>query len=292
LENGGSVMSIKLKFETYSIYINDDKGKKEYAELVERIESLGHIQNRCFTAIGGVTEIDFDEDQIIETDFLFENQFNTKSGKRLFDWREYYLPHRTRQDLKCGYFITEGLVELNAARMTQYACGYCGKRYEKPTQVFCDACLSSEYLTKDTLYMLALVPVAYNHDKADKMRKSLARDNPAQDWSEIQKKQEIARVERLKRKAAKKLEDLKIERKIKDYEIAVQIALLENGIDIENLIFYSHTGQWCLGWQEHITEKQLDEFRSAIEAVADKIPTDVNGISLLNILDFKIRAAV
>lgn len=282
---------IPVKFETYSIYINDDKGKKEYADLVKRIESLGHVKSRCFAAIGSVTDSDFDMNQNIETDFLFENQFNSESGKRLFDWREYYLPQRTRQDLKCGYFITEGLEQLNAARMTQFCCGYCGKRYEKPSQVFCDACLSSEYLTKDTLYMLALVPVAYDHDKANKMRKTLASDNPSIDWADIQKRQEVARVERLKRKAAKKLEDLKAERKVKDYEISVQIALLENGIDTENLIFYSHTSEWCLGWRDPISDAQKREFQNAVCAIDDKIPRHpVGDIQIVNLMKYKMQS--
>jgi DNA-directed RNA polymerase subunit RPC12/RpoP len=282
---------IKLKFEHYNIDISNEEGKRLYANLIVKIKSLGH--DRPFDSLYQSEEFaKYPKEATVETDFLFENQFNTKEGQRLFDWREPTVYNgNVRSRRRFGYYISEGLELLNEVRRTQYACGYCGKRYDMSkgtTQEFCDACLSSEYLTKERLELLYLVPVIYNDKKAHEIRKKSAKTVPFS-WSEIEKKQEIARRERLKREAARKLERLKAERALKDYEISVQIALLENGIEIDNLIYYSHTGSWCLGWRDPITQAQREDWQNRLFKIADKIPVDLNGIELINLLDYKMK---
>lgn len=41
--------------------------------------------------------------------------------------------------------------------------------------------------------------------------------------------------------------------------------LLDNGLKTDNWIFYSHTGEWCLGWRTPLTQAQSEEWRNALE---------------------------
>lgn len=67
--------------------------------------------------------------------------------------------------------------------------------------------------------------------------------------------------------------DLQNEIKEKQLEFDVRKSLFENGFsskEVDNLIYYSHTKQFCFGWREKVQDKQslLDRLNK-IDALKD-----------------------
>jgi hypothetical protein len=64
-------------------------------------------------------------------------------------------------------------------------------------------------------------------------------------------------VEDLKKKQAQKLLDIEKDIKSSKIELAAFQWLIEHDVNIDNCIYYNHTGRFCFGWRSAIDEKAL-----------------------------------
>jgi hypothetical protein len=196
----------------------------------------------------------------LETAHIFDNQWNTApiegisaKGLRVFDWAEDH-PINFSNNIKRGHYldITE---DMRAVRRNTVACGYCGKQYRPaPEQVFCDACLGSEYLKETNLHLLRLRPVAADGGAP---RAPLTDEEKRQLTPAYVDAQINGRTERDKARIAAKRADV-----AKRYEDTIRNAttehdgfvwLMDRGVNLGNVIYYNHTGRFCFGWRQPLT---------------------------------------
>jgi hypothetical protein len=103
----------------------------------------------------------------------------------------------------------------------------------------------------------------------------------------IQLNKEIEKRSRLEAKAEKLEQEFERETSNKKYEVSCKAAILRAGHPVDNLIYYSHTDEWCFGWYEKVTEEQLRTFRNLCTEIKDQL-LDWNQIELNNKLCYKI----
>jgi hypothetical protein len=172
--------TIKVKIKKYHLDITSEPETKEYKELTEK---LNKADLQFFNVLSFQKGNDIPEGwHEIDTDFLFSNQYNTKSGFRIFEW--YEIIHENK-NIKEGYYISKGMDKLREAQKSQGICGYCGARYnlnEQPKQTWCDKCLDSEFLTENDLCLLRILPVY-----PEPRRITLIPDNIKELWKEKKK---------------------------------------------------------------------------------------------------------
>lgn len=199
----------------------------------------------------------------IELSTVFDNQMNSAAptNARLFDWCEAVV---TNKSIKHGYWIESP--ELQQARATTCACGYCGKQYENGTPgQWCMECIESPYLDMKTLPLLRLQMV---NDKSDRPALS------DEECAELLPIFEEARTRGItaRGKARKVAQRAAI---LADYEKTVSVAAIErdgklwcndNGIDTSLVIYYSHTKRWAFNWQERMSADELDRLRGIVAA--------------------------
>ena len=76
----------------------------------------------------------------LELKYLFENQWNTKEGIRMFDWFEAAYPNK---NLREGYYL-EITNEIKDIRNNFSRCGYCG-HYQSSKVIECVHCKNYKY---------------------------------------------------------------------------------------------------------------------------------------------------
>lgn len=275
-------MNLKTTLHIKTFQLRDAADAKAYAELNDKLAAMGLRQfkfghqtgaadrkgadyrNRLHTLDGREVEL--------ETDFLFENQWNTApidghNGLRVFDWQDFGIfdvpTVRTVQWL-------EQTDEMNRARVEHFKCGFCGAMYHLPEQVFCDRCLDSEYLKAEDLYLLRLQAIdgrapngLRNHRRplADAEREELLpryRQAQLHGATERGRKRIADAKRRVEEKYAKVTADALVERDGHRW-------LLDNLPAIDaNAIYYNHTGRWCFGWRNPVDGDVLDQLLEKI----------------------------
>ena len=272
---------IKVQLNKYRLDISNDNEHIEYMRITKKAKALGH---KLFDSICSNYASSF-QDKLpttatIETDFLFTNQYNTVEGSRIFDWSESIVRNK---NLKIGYYLTGDIDALKAAKASQLCCGYCGKRYDarNTDQKYCTSCIGSEHLTEDTLYLLQLLPIGAS-DKLSPGRDKVITEELKESYEKNKFDFEAAQATRLKIKAAKLLTDLDKDVKEMTYKTGVIYDLLTNGVDTENLIYYSHKNEWSYGWRTKVSKGEFEEFRQKCSKLV--ILADANGIDFVNLL--------
>lgn len=258
--------TVKTVLHFYEFNTRSDEELKEYARLRERLTKMGYSEFDVLEQDNGsymrkMALLDGKEIEL-ETKYLFSNQWNTvpiqgvsDKGLRVMDWREEAPLYSNR--LKRGYWL-EQTDEMRRVREAVSKCGYCGSAYPTGQQEFCSECLGSPFLEEKDLPLLRTLPVARECDK----RNELTDDEKAElmpKYIEAQTKRKAAEKEKL------------IAKLNADYDKAVTTAtaerdgmlwLLERDINIENVIFYNHTGKFSFGWRKPIigdVRKRLEE---------------------------------
>jgi hypothetical protein len=249
--------TIKVKIKKYHLDITSEPETKEYKELTEK---LNKADLQFFNVLSFQKGNDIPEGwHEIDTDFLFSNQYNTKSGFRIFEW--YEIIHENK-NIKEGYYISKGMDKLREAQKSQGICGYCGARYnlnEQPKQTWCDKCLDSEFLTENDLCLLRILPVY-----PEPRRITLVPDNIKELWKE---KKKIGDKKRSEIKIAKRIESLKKEIEEKKYELEITKKFIERGVDIDNMIYYSHINRFCWGWKDKISKTEADQIAWKLKGI-------------------------
>ena len=228
----------------YCFDLNNPNDKAAYKKL------RASLNRPCFVSWGRGSHYHGGRGGFVELkeDFFFNNQWNTAENSptlpnhRVFDWAEDYTENKIRK----GHYldITPAMV---AARRDTYYCPYCGKRYATP-QAFCDACLGSPYLDKDTLLNggLRLRAVADSETPWEPLTEAEAADLlprfiKAQTFSEATEKKRAAVIAKCDKATA-----------AATAERDGFLWLLDHGIKTDNAIYYPHTGRFSFGWQKPI----------------------------------------
>ena len=255
---------MKTIIHYYEFDTKDGKQALEYNKLFNKLKAMGL---KCLESIG-VNCFEFYSKEIkpldgqeieLETKQIFDNQWNTTKGLRVFDWSEPILDNRY---YKIGMWL-EQTEEMDVIRRNAYQCGYCGK-VSDVSDVYCRKCLDNEHLTGDYLPLLLLVPAkdrwsAKRPDVIPEWLISAWKD--AQDLGKISREEEhksinrqrvAALVPEAEKKAAQLIADAKIEAKGKTW-------LLDRGLNIlDNVIFYTHTQKFGFGWRTSMKDNPPD----------------------------------
>ncbi len=247
-----------MKTIIHTYYFDSNQGD----DYVNFADHLRQTNGKCFRSWGGQgshylgSEVDGREIEL-ETNFLFNNQWNTTNdspalpNRRVFDWAEDHLIPYTGVHMGHWLEITD---EMRSIRDNTVKCGYCGHLEPASDKVFCDKCLDSQYLGEKDLHLLRLLPVSQD---GEVRRAHLTVEERAGLYPRFKEAQIYGNSERGTRRRAKQREDI-----LHKAEVAISNAaderdgmfwLLDKGLRIDNVIYYTHTSKFCFGWRKSIT---------------------------------------
>lgn len=207
----------------------------------------------------------------IETAHVFGNQWNTADGRRVFDW---YLEY-TEKDYKRGHWL-EITPELAEVRRETLKCGYCGCQYgphhdPAPEKPFCAACLDSEYLKPDDLYLTRLAPVVEVNGN-DPKREPLTDAERAAVMPAYVARQTTGDDSRANLKRHRQRADV-LQKFAKETAAATaerdgMLWLWDHGASLDNVIYYDHTQKFSFGWRSPVSL----EVEAALLAILSEFP--------------------
>ena len=247
----------------------DPKYKAMVEEIKANSEGRGHWMNAIPSGKdrGDLAKPNPEEIEI-ETQFIFGNQWNTteaSGNRRVFDWYEAAVYNGgIKSDVRWGHWleITPEMAELRRVTLT---CGYCGKHYgpqhdPKPDDDFCVACLDSPYLKETELHLLRLLPVAetikdvFHYDRRE--RAVLTEEEKAVLLPRYVTRQTVGTdsraVKRRDGQKAKVIEEYKSKSEALKAEHDGMLWLWDQGLDLENVIYYDHTKTFSFGWRKPV----------------------------------------
>lgn len=265
--------NIKTVIHQYQFYINKAADKEAYEALKTKLAAMGL---KCFESHGSGSHYNGDLDGReleLETKHIFNNQWNTapiddaKSGLRVFDWAQDYQVYN--KNLKQGHWLeqTPDLVEV---RRNRKACGYCGHQEEaQKGTVFCPHCIDSEYLEAKELHLTRMVYVMNKGDRKPLTDAEKAHLLPLYKEAQLQLHGTTARR---KARLVQQRSDIEAKFKSATHNTKAEhdgfIWLLDHGVKIDNVIYYSHTGKFSFGWHLPIS----DEIKSELLDLISEFP--------------------
>ncbi len=247
-----------------------------YAQLAERLKTDG--RGKIMDAFGSAEPgRPFDGQTVtLEAAHLFDNQWNTAEGVRLFDWAEMPRFNDRRTSLpmggvplnrRTGYYLELGDDALQARR-DRLACGYCGKQtLAPPADGFCDKCLGSPHLKAEDLRLLRLRPVWVSFGTSRPPLTDAERDALLPRMAEAQTK--VASAAQKAAAVKKRAEVLaKFEKTTADAKTERDsfIFLLDHGVPLDNVIFYPHTQRFSFGWRGPLSDGAVGKL---LEIISD-----------------------
>lgn len=201
---------------------------------------------------------------------LFDNQFNTKCGLRLFDQCRIEYPNK---DLKVGYIVTN-LDELNAVRSKVRKCGYCGHQSEASSQTgeASDWCpkphldISFDHLHLTYLRSLHQPQLATQEQVEARWQEvwPLHLSNPTSPIYREKIAKRIKDISETKEAFIKKCND----------EMDILNVLIKLGVPyhlIENCIYYDHKQAVCFGWRNSLSASEKELLQSLLTDVEFKV---------------------
>lgn len=250
-DSGNKPTEIKTRIHNYKFYIDTEEDRIKYQEMVSKITVPKFA---CLADPSPRKRNEVPNGEItLETQNIFNNQWNTKCGFRVFDWFE---PIYQNRSLKAGHYL-EITPEMIDIREKTYKCGYCGAEYygHENRGKFCSKCLDSPYLTEDYLHLLLLAPVSCESKK----RRKLTDDEMTALMPIYIKRQTTGRDSRNAKKLKKQREDIQKEYakrlcRAKEEHDGL-IWLMDHNISIDNVIYYSHTNAFCFGWKGSLNDE-------------------------------------
>jgi hypothetical protein len=258
---------MKTIYHAYHFNTSKPDDARAYDELVARLTAQGL---QVFSAIG--KHEDYHNPKLngeieLDTAHLDANQGNTLAGVRVFDWAERYLSRSMgmNPDIKSGHYL-EQTDEMRSIRANTAACGYCGHREPVGQNQFCPKCIGSEYLKPTELHLLRMLPVSAGAfpKRAPLTDEEARKLTPRYEYAQglgvaarnaeklSKRRQDIANlVPNAHAKGAWLVENAEIETRAFTY-------LMDNGWrEIENVIYYPHTGKFGFGWRDPLTDAQV-----------------------------------
>ncbi|SRR3990167_5795609 len=260
---------MKTTFHTYSFDLNNPVDKTKYEKLVEKFKSTGVHRMRCIPIKPKDNELDNDTIIELETEYLSSNQWNTTCGHRVFDWFEeaiFFSNGNENKTIKLGHYL-DITSEMTAIRENTLVCGYCGKFTSSGD--FCTQCLDSEYLKQSKLHLLRLLPVSLHFHT----REPLAQDELATLLPEYIRRQTAGNAKKLIKQRA----DIIAERQFAETKCNGMLWLLDHGVNIDNVIYYSHTNTFSFGWRQAVSD---DVAKTLLGLISEfPYPYDIKGQS-------------
>lgn len=257
-----------LRYYRYNIKTDDKPECVQYAEANNLHKHGPVLDDRNNSYWERIRELD-GQTVSLETDHLFSNQWNTVCGLRIFDYSE-HAKWGLHDLLPVRYgMVLEQTDAMKALRSETLKCGYCGRQTTDRGDGFCPQCWGEERLGETDLHLLRLRPVveglrANRIELSDDERAELIpryrREQKRQEKKRQEKKRRavLSIVDEARKKAVKLVENAEIEQ-------AGRLWLLANGLRDDNWIFYNHSGEWCLGWRQPLTQAQSEEWRDKLE---------------------------
>lgn len=198
----------------------------------------------------------------LETAYIFENQWNSEDGRRVFDWYESIVPNKK---IKIGYYlqITPEMVKI---RKNTCKCGYCGAEYygAKNAGLFCPKCLDSEYLKESDLRLLRVMPCDkdYKRNALNVYEDEVLTAEYVYRQTTAQGSRAVEKRGRQKKDILKKYDD---ERATGEAEKNGLLWLWERFIPLDNVIYFSHTKTFCFGWRNALSAGVKSELLQKLE---------------------------
>jgi len=238
----------------YSFHTNDVEQAKAYDEMCERIRADG---KRDFMNCWGEIDKGNHEQTVkeyngklitLEIEYVFSNQWNSAECGRVFDWYEEY-PAIISKSYKHGHWL-EITDEMRKVRRNTVKCGYCGNHTQRAQEyVFCMACLDSEYLKEKDLKLLRVASAGEHRPKYSELTDA----EKAYLLPLYVKRQTTGTDSRAVRKREKQKRDIQKKYKKETYSAKTEhdgmMWLWEHKVNLDNVIYYSHTDSFCFGWR-------------------------------------------
>lgn len=261
--------TLKTVLHRYRYNVDNPAEAKMYKELCKQLTDgrrffnvLAHPCDGSAGCPAGPVEL--------ETEQLFSNQWNTMgvdghTGYRVFDWYEGIYPNAA---IKQGHWL-EITSEMQDIRWNTHVCGFCGAQETAAKgYVFCPHCIGSEYLKQTDLQLLRMKPVAEHLPT----REPLTRAEATWLVPQYVEAQTVCATSRAVKRRTKQREDIikKATRDIENAEIKRTGLLwfLDHDVQIDNLIYYNHTGIFTFGWRTPVS----DDVASALLDIISEFP--------------------
>lgn len=252
---------MKTTLTHYYFDISSPTEKEAYSELTAKLKKTN---GKCFRVLPNPSrELHPEGDVTLDVsniNNIWNNQWNTACGFRVFDWYEGVYPNR---DIKRGYYLTI-TPEMKSLRGNLLRCGYCGHTTTDTSQKFCTACIGSTYIREDYLHLLRMKPLTTKRRKTltpDELSHLTTEFNKAKvkavhsEYSAEEQARQYEKEEKLFREAVEKAE----------YRLTGFNFLLENNISQENCIYYDHAGVFCFGWRHPLPDASADYLEDLLE---------------------------
>lgn len=297
--------TLKTTLTRYRFDIDEADQREAYKALREKLEADGRHWFNAIADPSNARKRCPEGEVELETDCLFDNQWNTvgvgdHSGYRIFDWYEGIFPNKR---IKEGHYL-EITYEMREIRRNTLKCGYCG--HQEPAakgNVFCPACLDSEYLKEDELHLTRLVPIERicryvgepwlmrecvipeqeyddkgnrlnvvrppltDAEKAYLLPLFIERQTTGSDSRNANKlRKQRADIERT---YAKAIEDANAERD-------GFLWLMDHNLAISNVIYYTHTSKFGFGWRNPVSASVVSKLLEIISEFP--FPYEIKGI--------------
>jgi hypothetical protein len=152
---------------------------------------------------------------------------------------------------------------MQEVRDNTLKCGYCGKHYPREgAPESCEKCVGSEYLQAEELHLLRLLPVSagFAPKRAELTEEERAILLPRYKEAQRYRNAELA----AKQRARIEQEFNEATGRVKD-EHDGMLWLLDNGLKIDNVIYYAHTRKFCFGWNKRIDSELLPELQELLQ---------------------------
>jgi DNA-directed RNA polymerase subunit RPC12/RpoP len=251
-----AVPTVDTRIHHYRFNVRDAKERQAWEELQERLQATN---GRCFEGNRQRNEKlgTWVEPITLETNYLFDNQWNSTTS-RVFDW---YLgiDHGT-PDIKAGHWL-EITDEMRALRHTTQACGYCG--HQEPTStghLFHHECMSDPHLQETKLHLLRMLRIDAGKDRLALTEAERAQLLPLYVAAQTTATSERHSAARARQQAAI-LTKFESQLKHANTERAGMLWLWEHEIDLENVIYYDHTGRFGFGWRSPLSPAVVEALR-------------------------------
>lgn len=249
---------MEIRIVNYKYDISKSADYDAYHKMCKKLENNGFEIFSCLATTADYRSDDMPEIQNLHPKHLWDNQFNTKEGFRVFDW---YEPIFVNRSFKCGYYITvDTKVALDEFRKKFVKCGYCGCMEHDDGQILHRRCLGSEYLEEKDIHRCFFQPVLgkkrdYPNLPEYKDAYAIAQADAKIIRAKEQKKRLIAQGKQILKDATKKCQEIREEAKIKN-------EICQHSLDPHNLINYGKNGGWVFGWYKPMTQEQSEYIRS------------------------------
>lgn len=273
---------MKTKIHTYDFDLKDEGQAYAWARLREElVKDIGLERRMKAITVNPSERLKFEPDEVIEldTEFLFSDQWNTKAtahhpnGARVFDWWQEAIFYNGSENKtrKRGHFL-EITKEMREIREHTLKCGYCGKQYlDKDTPRlgeglrFCTACLDSEYLKAEDLHLLRLLPVVEGFPERLPLT-PYEKDTLMHAYVYAQTEAKGSRAKAIREKSIAKVhakyeKDVAAAKKERDGKVW----LYEHDISLDDVIFYTHRENFCIGWRDGFDPEVADVFEEKLK---------------------------